>query len=184
MVTGHFEQWSDPVINDISIPPAIQRIANSDDRRLAWAFFVFFSRMEYALKRTQRYLKNLPKAEPNWDKFGSDHDERFRESLSPRAAEALRYFEANPPRKQIRVDGTLGWSEPSWKLDSEKVLTWLLLVIRTVRNNLFHGGKFPLVPTQDPSRDRDLLVHSIAVLNSALELDGEVRSKFYEGLDY
>jgi len=170
------------VLRDISVPLAIQRIAASEDRQLAWHFFVFFSRMEYALKRTRRYLKNLPNAEANWDRFGSDHDDRFQQTLSPAAALAVRYFDGNPPRKQVQVDGNMLWSELR-RRGNEKQLTWILLAIRTVRNNLFHGGKFPLVPMPDPSRDRDLLLHSLTVLNSALELDNQVKSNFFEHLE-
>lgn len=170
--------------DEFIVPPVIQRIADSADRRLAWQFFVFFSRMEYALKRTRRYLKNVPRAEPDWDGFGSDHDQPFGQSLSPRVAEAVSYLEANPPRRQIQVGGTMSWSAPSKRNEEEKLLPWLLLAIRTVRNNLFHGGKFPLIPIEDPSRDRDLLVHSLTVLNSALTLDEEVRSWFLEDLDH
>lgn len=168
---------------DIPVPLAIQRIANSVDRRLAWHFFVFFSRMEYALKRTPRYLKNSPNAEPNWDRFGSDHDDQFRQVPSPRLELAVEYFEASPPRKQIQVEGRMGWSEPRRREANERQLTWLLLAIRTVRNNLFHGGKFPLIPMPDPSRDRDLLIHSLTILDAMLQLDVNVRTMFFEHLE-
>ena len=171
------------VVSDIPVPLVIQRIAASEDRRLAWHFFVFFSRMEYALKRTSRYLKNTPVAEPNWDRFGADHDERFRQSLLPVTDLAIDYLEANPPRKQIQVDGRMSWSEPRRSEENEKQLTWLLLAIRTVRNNLFHGGKFPLIPMPDPSRDRDILMNSLAILNAVLGLDKDVKSSFFEHLD-
>ncbi len=36
----------------IPIPDSIRQITDSEDRQLAWEFFVFFSRFEYALKRT------------------------------------------------------------------------------------------------------------------------------------
>jgi hypothetical protein len=39
------------------VPDAVTRIANSEDRKLAWHFFILFSRMEYALKRSGRYLQ-------------------------------------------------------------------------------------------------------------------------------
>jgi hypothetical protein len=165
------------------IPPAIQRIADSEDRRLAWQFFVFFSRMEYALKRTPRYLKNRPNAEANWDRFGSDHDEQFRQASSPQVMLAVEFFETNPPRKQIQVEGRMGWSEPRRREVNERQLTWLLLAIRIVRNNLFHGGKFPMIPISDPSRDRGLLVHSLTILNAVLTLDVDVRSAFFEHLE-
>jgi hypothetical protein len=183
MVNRRSQQKPDDM-NELPIPAAIQRIANSDDRQLTWQFFVFFSRMEYALKRTRRYLKNTPNAEPNWDRFGSDHDRRFSGLLSSPLVQAVRYFEANPPRKQIQVGGSMAWSEPRWRNATEGLLPWLLLGIRAVRNNLFHGGKFPLIPMPDPSRDRDLLVHALTVLNAALELDDEVRSTFFDGLDH
>ncbi len=48
MVNRQSQQASEDTSGDPPIPAAIQRIANSDDRRLAWQFFVFFSRMEYA----------------------------------------------------------------------------------------------------------------------------------------
>ena len=171
------------IASDIFVPPAIQRIADSENRRLAWHFFVFFSRMEYALKRTRRYLKNSLNAEPNWDKFGSDYDERFRQALSTRTALAAKYFEASPPRKQIQVQGRMDWSEPQPRKENERQLTWLLLAIRTVRNNLFHGGKFPLMPIVEPSRDRDLLMHSLTILNAVLDFDDDVRSSFFEHID-
>ena len=50
-------------------------------------------------------------------------------------------------------------------------LTWLLLMVRTVRNNLFHGGKFPLIPVSEPSRDSTLLHHSITILAACLPLE-------------
>jgi len=61
----------------IPVPEAIRRIVDSEDRKLAWHFFVFFSRMEYALKRSTRYSKKgISKAQPNWDKF-ADVQSRF-----------------------------------------------------------------------------------------------------------
>jgi hypothetical protein len=171
------------IASDIPVPFAIQRIADSADRRLAWYFFVFFSRMEYALKRTPRYLRNTENAEPDWDQFGEDHDEEFRQAPSTQVKSAVEYFEKTPPRKQIQKERRMDWKEPTSRKPTEKQLTWVLLKIRTVRNNLFHGGKFPLMPIRDPSRDRDLLEHSLVILNAALELDKEVKSNFFEHLD-
>jgi hypothetical protein len=77
----------------------------------------------------------------------------------------------------------MGWSEPRRREANERQLTWLLLAIRTVRNNLFHGGKFPLIPMPDPSRDRDLLIHSLTILDAMLQLDVNVRTMFFEHLE-
>ncbi len=78
----------------IPVPEAIQRIAASEDRILAWHFFVFFSRFEYALKRCDEYL--TVSAQPNWDKFASDHANQF-DNLESIALKA-----AAPTSKRIR----------------------------------------------------------------------------------
>ncbi len=163
----------------IPVPEAIRKIANSEHRKLAWHFFVFFSRMEYALKRSGRYLKpGSADAQPNWDKFGSEHDGDFKPDDLPELKRAVEYFRQNPPRKQIVVGGGLNWSAPQSYAANEPLLKWLLLMIRCVRNNLFHGGKFPMIPISDPSRDRDLLVNAIIILRAALALDVNVQQQF------
>lgn len=167
----------------IKIPEFIERIASSSDRELAWKFFILFSRFEYALKRNSHYLiKNKVVAEPNWDKFGSEQKDAFcaRLSSSPDLLRALEYFLSQPPRKQLVENSVMVWSEPQFHNGKDPVFTWLLLMIRHVRNNLFHGGKFPLVPIADPSRDRDLMIHAINVLSLALDFDKRVRLCFEE----
>lgn len=168
---------------DPPLPGVIRRIANSADRRLAWEFFVFFSRFEYALKRHDRYLMpGTGPAEPNWDRFASDYADAFDPHVSPELAAAVDHYLSAPPRKQLRDNGKMTWSEPSAYDGLEPLLVWLLRVIRVVRNNLFHGGKFPLVSISDPSRDRDLLAHAIAVLDACLKLDQRVETQFVEDI--
>jgi hypothetical protein len=168
---------------DITVPESIRRIADSDDRRLAWEFFVFFSRFEYALKRTPRYLAGGSSgAQPNWDRFGSDHDSSFRAAANESSTAAIEYFRRQPPRKQVKDASRLAWSEPQ-SFAGGPELVWLLLAVRTVRNNLFHGGKFPLVRITDPSRDAQLLQCAIAILSLCLRLDDEVRRHFEEPLE-
>jgi hypothetical protein len=165
----------------LPIPKAIQAIANSEDRMLAWHFFIFFSRFEYALKRSGQYLKNGD-AQPNWDKFASDHESRFNQRASPEVLGAVDYFLHSPPRKQLARDGALGWSEPQEYNGVGPRLCWLLRAIRYVRNNLFHGGKFPLIPISDPSRDRDLLLHAMVVLQACLPLNEDVHRWFNDAI--
>jgi hypothetical protein len=168
----------------IPVPESIRCVANSADRQLAWHFFIFFSRFEYALKRDQRYLKpGIGDAEPNWDRFASDHNKDFfPESLSE-LKEAVEYFITAPPRKQLRAASIMSWSEPQKYDEKEPLLIWLLRMIRCIRNNLFHGGKFPLIPISDPSRDRELLLKAMVILKASLTLDAAVEHTFGEGLD-
>ncbi len=168
----------------IPVPDAIRRIANSEDRLLAWHFFVFFSRFEYALKRTDLYLKaGTGDAEPNWDKFASDNNRLFTPGSSTELKTAVDYVLEFPPRKQLRSNGQMEWSKPQRYDKKEPLLIWLLRMIRSVRNNLFHGGKFLLISIADPSRDRELLLHSMTILNICLGLNPEVERHFFERID-
>jgi hypothetical protein len=46
----------------------------------------------------------------------------------------------------------------------------VLLSVRTIRNNVFHGGKFPDGMITDPLRDEQLNRDCLAVLQSLLKL--------------
>lgn len=183
---GLFGQPTDRAENGISsvpVPPAIRRIMGSEDRAIAWHFFVFFSRLEYALKRSGRFLckSSGNEAKAAWDDFGRHYNFAFDPDASPELKRAVSYFATNPPLKQIVNHGTLSWSEPQEYDHFEPLLKWLLVMVRRVRNNLFHGGKFPLMEMAEPSRDRQLLSHSIAILEAVLSLDNEVEQIFSEG---
>lgn len=144
------------------MPDAIRRIADSGDRHLAWQFFVFFSRFEYALRRCSKYL--TPEAQPNWDRFSSSNNAEFLKQSSPELLAAIDYFKKFPPQKQVQVDGQLTWSASSSYDERNPLLVWLLTAVRRVRNNLFHGGKFHGFPIAEPSRDRDLVGNAIVSL--------------------
>ena len=168
----------------IRVPEAIRLIANSEDRQVAWQFFVFFSRMEYALKRSGRYLKAGARdgAEANWKKFGSDHNSAFKAEASQDLNVAVGYFREHPPLKQVVNGGQLDWAQPPAYNEREPLLTWLVDRICCVRNNLFHGGKFQRI-TISGSRDRDLIQNAIVILRAALSLDSDVQEQFEREID-
>jgi len=56
-------------------------------------------------------------------------------------------------------------------------LKWLLEMTYRIRNNLFHGAKWPL----DPARDPPLLMAGMAVLRKCLVLDKDLK-RAYETL--
>lgn len=166
------------------IPDVIQRISDSGDRQLSWQFFVFFSRFEYALKRIPKYLKDgTGNAEAAWDTFANNNSDKFISESSFNLKAAVTYFKDSPPRKQKRKDRNLFWSEPLKYSEDGKLLLWLLTVVRTVRNNLFHGGKFPMLPVSDPSRNHDLIFHAIVILDACLKLDESVTNMFNDGIN-
>jgi hypothetical protein len=165
----------------LPVPDAIRRIEDSEDRTLAWAFFIFFSRMEYALKRSG-YLSGTVAAQPNWDRFSSEHSLKFNPDASEQLRTAVNYFIAQPPRKQVQENREIHWKPQEYD-EKEPLLNWLLRMIRCVRNNLFHGGKFPLIPISEPSRDREVLLNSLVILQSSLPLDPKVQRQFFADLE-
>ena len=140
------------------------------DKQLVIKFFYCFSRFEYALKRVPKYLKtgNSGQAEPKWDAFANYLGSDFFNSIKQSNNAAI-LFE-NPPEKQIVFQNKnldqkeLGWKKKATAKNNKE----LFLAIRLVRNNLFHGGKYPSGPVKDPSRNEELLKACLFILEKAL----------------
>lgn len=132
---------------------------DQDMRNLAFDFFYWFSRFEFALKE-KRFLKNEvigARADPSWDKFVKVHRAAY--TVSP-AAEALL---AEKPRRQIVGDPEHDFEDVPFSPntpDLDKVVAY----VKTVRNNVFHGGKHGHDQWDDPARMRRLLKLTITVL--------------------
>jgi len=79
------------------------------------------------------------------------------------------------------MDGTLDW-QPSVPCNSETDEAYLLRLVRTVRNNLFHGGKYPspVCPDTDIDRNREMIRSCLVVLEFCLSLDQRVGEYFME----
>ena len=164
------------------VPEAILRIADSADRRLAWQFFLMFSRFEYALKREGYVRVDRKDAQAAWRSFAKDHAAKFSTDHDPRLQRAISYIKRSPPKKQIHVDRVLDWAEPT-QFSGGPLLPWLLDQIQIIRNNLFHGGKFPQFAVSDPSRDRELIESALLVLGRSLKLNRDVERRFTEGIE-
>lgn len=130
--------------------------------------------MEYALKRAG-VRKGDPdskvprKAEAAWKKFGVALEEPFRVARTRNASleAAVRYLIDHPPKIQEVVDGRLTFSANAEDSDTASSI---LARVCMVRNNAFHGGKFPTEPHLDPLRDRALVDAAITVLLATLEI--------------
>jgi hypothetical protein len=137
--------------------------------------FKMFARFEYALKAAG-YHEGNGEANPNWRKFAESIPDVFDNPSTTELQTAINYLEQHPPKKQVVKDNVLEWkvSVPSTNLKSDLIL----LYVRRVRNNLFHGGKF-----NDrwfaPERSQELLCHSLTVLQACLDASPEVK-KAYE----
>jgi len=144
-------------------------------RDLIFQFFWSFATFECAMKRGGfcKAARRYSTAEPNWPAF----EEAIRvtalgsESFNV-AAKALIGL---APKCQIVVDGKLGW-ETAQQGTADDV-EYALFLLRTVRNNLFHGGKYEHGgPVQDVARDTEILTAAVALLGECYKLDERVHA--------
>lgn len=148
------------------------------DRDLVADFFIVFARFEYALKRADYLICDKGSALPDWGDFAKKNSGKF-DLENSEVLEAMNYLLANPPKRQVVQDGDLFFSDTkrygnAKNSDFEKLID----IIKGVRNNLFHGGKFPTGPVDEPGRDTKLLEAAMGVMKHALELDQEVKRYF------
>lgn len=160
---------------------AIERIAESPDRRLAVKFFLFFSRYEYALKRAE-YIDIRPDKSPNpdWDKYARAKPDLLKKITAEEFSKAVDFLKKNPPRKQIVKEKKLDWAPDCYS--DEVDLARLLVLVRRIRNNLFHGGKFEGGPESDVCRDEELLKVGLIIMQYILHEDIQLHNFFLEDL--
>ncbi|WP_242141022.1 hypothetical protein [Sphingomonas sp. TREG-RG-20F-R18-01] len=142
-------------------------------RQLAFDFFYWFSRFEYALK-DGHFLRSevvgIP-AEPSWKKFC----QRYRDVYKPGpAAKAL--LDASPERQIVATGGGLDF-EPVPFNPGVRDLDKVAELARTVRNTLFHGGKHGSNFWDDPTRMELLLRTTIDVLDELAKL-GDLQAEY------
>ncbi len=145
------------------------------DRELLLDFFLLFSRFEYAIKasgyfkRHQPVPPRYPNAEPDWDRFAVS----LRASFTPNATDEIRraceYLFDSPPNQQIILHDALAWETPV-RPNNETNIEFLLRMVRCVRNNLFHGGKYNIAEHEDVQRTEILLRSSLTILAACLDL--------------
>ncbi|MXN92849.1 hypothetical protein GR160_16600 [Flavobacterium sp. Sd200] len=149
------------------------------DAKLVFDFFIVFSRFEYSLKRSGFVISPRGHAEPDWGKFIKSVENQFNYCLSQKTdlLEAAKYIENAPPKQQIVAGNELEWKDTSFnsRFSFAKNLSFF---IRIIRNNLFHGGKFPGRFEKDVARDHQLLTNALIILNCWIELNPDVCTNF------
>jgi hypothetical protein len=136
-------------------------------RPLAFEFFYWFSRFEFALK-ANRILKNEEvgaTAEPGWTKFirAFEHDYKISET-------GKKQVEANP-RRQMVGEYELNFADLEFDAGTSD-LERVVRLAQTVRNNLFHGGKSGHDGWDDPKRMRLLLELTLPILDALADVGG------------
>jgi hypothetical protein len=150
-------------------------------RDLTLEFLAIFARFEFALKKAGYAQGDDSKVSPDWDSFARDVAKLDAAALAP-VLNGCQYLQQHPPKKQVLQNGALQWVARQGT--SGSAIGDVLLSVRTVRNNVFHGGKFPDGVITDPLRDEQLIRDCLAVLKGLLELllPKDVAKLFKEGL--
>jgi len=138
-----------------------------DLRALTFEFFFWFSRFEFAMKENE-FLRDTAvdaRAEPGWDKLVNEFKANY--STTP---ESDRLIALSPQRQMVGANGLefreVGFSDHATDLER------IVRLARTVRNNLFHGGKHGADYWDDVDRMRELLKVVIEVLDQLAEHAG------------
>ncbi len=141
---------------------------------VAFDFFQKFARFEYALKATGTalylHVDNNGKVSANWDVFaGTDKIRALLKLIKD--DETMRIIMDDPPKKRIESGGQLDWSQtPPRPKDMKEVC----VMLRRIRNNLFHGDKGNV----GTERQQNLLTAGIAILDLMLATDDVVAQRF------
>lgn len=144
------------------------------DQELIRDFFACFAAAEFDLKAMGYIRRGSEDAQADWDSFACSIRQRFRVDRPPPLAKSWRALTTNPPRKQVIRQGRLAWLDvprSAGLSDAE----YGLVLVRRVRNNLFHGAKFFLGGSNQPERDRELVEASLKILEFALSLSSRER---------
>lgn len=158
------------------------------NRELLFEYFLTFSRFEYALKasgffkpsRPRRNHPTLPhQAEPDWARFALLVRDKFQPERTYELKSACEYLLRSPPMKQVVINGAVAWETPLRPIQ-ESEPQFLLRMVKCVRNNLFHGGKYSIEVHENTQRTEMLLRSSIVILEECLALAPEVKREFDE----
>ena len=146
------------------------------DHDLLLEFFLTFARFEFALKDVGFVTGDHREAKPDWNSFGRSLDlaEARRE---PGFAAAYEYLSLQPPARQVLVAGGLAW-DTAVPFSTPARMDQVLQLVRRIRNNLFHGGKFNDEMHSGPERNRLLPQHALAILRRCRELSPAVARSF------
>ena len=161
----------DDILAPVSLPDA--------DRKLVCDFLVVFSRFESALKH-RNYFREREENDGRFvierGRFARDIQSQLATRLnSPEARRPIQYLLEHPPMEQVASGNTLTWERVPPHGPRRIDARFLMDAIYRVRNNLFHGGKWP----HDPARDPHLLQATLAAIENFLECHSEVANAYF-----
>ncbi len=161
------------------------------DGALLLEFFLCFSRFEYALKASGFFQRPTdirqggsvpPDAKPDWDRFAVSLRSGFDKAAHHELTNACDYILENPPMKQVVVNDSLLWEAPL-RPSGQSDVEFLVRMVRSIRNNLFHGGKYSDIELRENTdRTEKLLRSALIILNECLHLCPQIKNAFDEAV--
>ena len=147
------------------------------DRELLLEFFLTFSRAEFALKNSGFVTGGEDSASPHWDRFATALRDQFKKDRTEELEAAAEYILHNPPMKQVLRDGALMW-EANLPNDGKSETEVLFVLVRRIRNNLFHGGKHNLEAFEDTERTTRLLNSALLIVQEGVSILPNVKAAY------
>lgn len=141
---------------------------NNELKNLAFEFFYSFSRFEFTLKEN-KLLKSIQpgkNAEPGWVAFSSKYKRVFQHTDQTR-----KLLELKPKGQKVGENLELEWKDVGLN-DCDSDLCSVVRMLKTIRNNLFHGGKHGADGWDDPERTKELLMLGKIILDQLAEIAG------------
>jgi hypothetical protein len=140
------------------------------DRELVFEFFWKFSAFECALKRAH-YLTEREWAEADWARFakkGKFNSPKFK-------AGASELIKLAPKKQMTKSEGgerSIRWDEAGRRDETDK--DFALNLLRIIRNNLFHGGKYPDGPIEEIARNKKILQVAVGLIDECYALNADI----------
>lgn len=130
-------------------------------RSLAFDFFFYFSRFEFALKAAGHLKSDEPgaAAQAGWKRYTKAFEAQYVLSAPGRAL-----IDAQPQKQVVGACQDLVFSPVTFDAGASD-LEKITVLAKTVRNNLFHGGKHGAEGWDDPKRTEHLLKVARAALD-------------------
>ena len=143
------------------------------DRELVYKFFTVFSLFEYALKRAGFLVPGQRnEAKPDWERFAREIEDSFDPNSTEELSSAVSYMLGRPVMKQIKREDSIIFIRRIRPHAMGEII-WLSILIRGVRNNLFHGGKF----LYERPRDTELIQNSLIILEAWAHCDRQIEQE-------
>ncbi len=142
-----------------------QELSNELTAR-AFDFFYWFSRFEFTLKENGYLEDHAPgaRAAPGWNEFVQTWQNKYTPSN-----EGIQLLEVRLRQQIVGEHGQLEWKAANLP-GTHSQLAQVVRLLKTVRNNLFHGGKHGSDGWDDPKRTEYLLTSAKAILDDLAAL--------------